>query len=426
MAEQASKVYKYFIRIHKHPSIGGLNKKPPTRTETLYKNGSNLQVVTGSVKGLNSPHPQKARIDEVELMEWDVLQEGLSMCVSSDTVMGQNTFLSTRKYDSGTFQRLLDESSDKGMKVYSWCIWEILETCTRLCKGDPKHGDCRVWGACQGLAHHCSGYYKISDWVDKATLLNKDVLDAQWFNLKPSTEALVYGEFWRKDVHMKGGEAEPEGANVVIMSAIDFGSSPGHPFVYQKAYVDYSDMVRAMEEVEPGRELAYKLTFWVFYEYRSGSATMAQHAEMITSSPHYQEGEIIFADPSAKQSRIDLYELYRVETYAAINSVEDGIDLLRSHLEVWVDYADGAKEKSWYYIKEGYLDSYGGLVGTDKEFDMYKYPRQHDGKVARRIPMKLHDHGLDCSRYVIQSAYEMIQDIAYPPQEVVEQGGYWF
>ncbi|KKK67881.1 hypothetical protein LCGC14_2949660, partial [marine sediment metagenome] len=55
---------------------------------------------------------------EVELMDWEVLQEGLSMSISRDdglgnensVIMGQNTFLSTRKYDSGTFQRLLDQA----------------------------------------------------------------------------------------------------------------------------------------------------------------------------------------------------------------------------------------------------------------------------------------------------------------------------
>lgn len=429
--DQATKVYRYFTAIHKHPGLKKLYEKPPTKSMTLYKNDSMLEVVTGSTKGLNSPHPQKARIDEVELMDWDVLQEGLSMSVSKDdgehVIMGQNCFLSTRKYDSGTFQRLLTEADDTGMKVYCWCIWEVLEKCNRECKRDKVYGDCPIWEKCRGMAHNCSGYYKLGDWIDKAKLLNKDVLEAQWLNKKPSYEALVYGGYWNENIHVLREDSRPDtSANVITMSAIDFGSSPGHPFVYQKAWVDYSDCYRALDELEPGKDLIFKLAFWVFYEYRSAKATMAEHARVIKLSPEYSPSEIIFADPSAKQARIDLESIYAVNTYSAVNAVEDGIDLVRTHLETWQDWGEGGAHKSWYYIVDGYLDTRDDLDGTVKEFGKYRFPKGLDGKPVRRQPLKIDDHGLDCTRYLIQSAYTIIGEFAFPPTEYIERGGFWF
>jgi len=425
--DQAGKVYRYFTGFHKHDQIKGLLSKIPTKSRTEYNNDSVLEVITGSVKGLNSPHPQKARVDEVELMDWDTLQEAFSMTKSSEGITAQLSLLSTRKYDTGTFQRLLEESEATGLDIYCWCVYEVLEKCTRECKDDSDYGDCPILDKCKGMAHNCSGFYEISDWIDKARLLNKDVLDAQWLCKKPSQEVKVYGDYWKREVHMGLPMGfEPVGSYIMVMSAIDFGSSPGHPFVYQKAWVDYSDVFKAMEELEPGKELVYKLIFYIFYEYRSASATMAAHAQAIKESPHWLLNEVIFADPSAKQSRIDLLELYKIDTYGAINAVEDGIDKVRNHLETWYDYSEGGKEKSWYYIIDGYLDSIDDLIGTDKEFELYRYPKQQDGKVVRRRPIDINDHGMDTTRYIIQSAYHVIEDFVVPQQEYVEEEGYWF
>src|SRR4030042_1937957 len=145
---QAGKMYQYFTQFHsQNHYLNDLLFKDPTKSKSVYKNGSSIEIITGSMNGLNSPHPNKARIDEVELMEWDVLQQGLSMSISSNGVMAQNCFSSTRKEESGTMQRLLDKATtDKrttgGFKIYKWCIWEVLEKCNRKCKKDPVFGDC--------------------------------------------------------------------------------------------------------------------------------------------------------------------------------------------------------------------------------------------------------------------------------------------
>ena len=165
----------------------------------------------------------------------------------------------------------------------------------------------------------------------------------------------------------------------------------------------------------------------MFYEYRSGPATLSTHTEKIKKSPHWTTNEIIFADPSAKQSRIDLESIYNIDTFSAINSVEDGIDLMRSHLEPWNDWEDGGKKKSYFYILDDYLDCKDeDLFGTHKEFGLYRYSKFQDGKVNKRQPIKMYDHGMDTARYVIASVRSVIEEIVIPSEEVIEQGGFWF
>ena len=116
--------------------------------------------------------------------------------------------------------------------------------------------------------------------------------------------------------------------------------------------------------------------------------------------------------------------------------MEDGIDRMRNQLEIYRDYAEGGKEKANYYIVDGYLDAEDPkgreddegkdyrLFGTHEEFDKYKYPKQQDGKVIRKIPVPLFDHGLDCSRYAVHTAYSIIMDLVIPLEDTIE-GGYW-
>jgi len=429
IVKQADRMYKYFLDAHRHPILKNLYEKDPTKTETYYKNGSKLETITGTKAGFNGFHGAKVRIDEVELIEWDLLQEAYSMSQSKkgeSMIVSQNSMLSTRKNSVGTFQRVLDDSEKSGAKIYCWCIWDVLEKCTRKCKDDPEHGTCPIKHHCKGIAKNCEGFYNLDDFIDKTKLLSQDVLDAQWFNKKPSMETVVYGDYWNEDVHMVDPYTKPDSDHYMVMSAIDFGASEGHDFVYQKHWVDYSDLYRALEYGESDEELTFKLKFYLFYEYRSGSGTMMQHSEKIKASPEFEYGEIIFADPSAKQSRIDLYKIYNINTYEAINAVEDGIDLVKSHLEVYTDWEDGAKVKSNFYILENYLDCDDEkLLGTHREFTAYRYAKHVDGKVNRRVPLKIYDHGMDDVRYVVQSAYPAVQEVAIPVYEHIDRHGYW-
>jgi len=434
--EQASKCYKYFVQFHnRNKLLQSELLKDPTQKASIYNNDSMLEVITGSMKGLNSPHPNKARIDEVELMDWDVLQEGLSMSMTSTSpstgkeIMSQNCFSSTRKTETGTMQRLLDMArKDKrvqgGFKIYEWCLWEVLETCDRECKDDEVYGNCPILDICKGKAKNCDGYYKIDDFVDKVLTLDKDTLEAQWFNMRPSRQILVYGDYWDERRHYiarKDFEERTKGRDIEYIASIDFGTRVDHPFVYKEYACDVTDFKREVEELESDNDpVINKIKYYLIYEYRSAGGTMEKHANKINEAPAYSKNKSvpIFADPSAAQARLDLYETYSIATYEADNTVLTGIDKVRSHLQF-------IKGEANYYIVEGYLDCLDDLDGSFEEFGKYRYKRMQDGKPNREEPDKMYDHGMDCDRYAISTSIPFFKEVFLPQWEDIEGDGYW-
>lgn len=595
---QSGRMYKYFTGFHNNNEyLAELLYKDPTKSESVYKNGSNIETITGSVKGLNSPHPQKARIDEVELMDWQVLQQGLSMaksgkgimaqmafsCITEDTILwpfnsennlykkynytvkdllkdNNNTLLyvydiekeiltydkvkrvwctktdivykvnytiffngfddkqysynlyfkstidhlillddgitwkqvgelktgdklkgftlkiaesdivsvfnkleyagienvydiemnkhhnfianglvlhnSTRKEEYGTMQRLLNRArQDKrvrgGFKIYKWCIWEILEKCDRHCTNDPTYGLCPIMDMCRGRAKKCTGFYLIDDFIDKVQLLDEDTLNTEWFNKKPSTEMYVYGKYWQGDIEKQPCHILPvyrsknytypeyllKNKEIEKIASIDFGSSPGHPFVYKLYFCDVARFKREVEVADDDDVIVSKITFYCVYEYRNSQATTAERAAKIKMSPYWNPQIPIFADPSARMERVNL-EGQGVYTYAADNELLAGIETVRSHLQF-----RGGKA-NLYYI-EGYYDCNEEILeDSTEEYKKYKYRRTKDGQVNRKEPLPTHDHGLDCDRYAINSANYYFREVFNSFTEEVE-GGFW-
>lgn len=453
--DQADKMYDYFRGFHdKNEFLADFLAREPTKTYAEYKNGSRLYIITGSDKGLRSPHPNKARIDEVEMMEWKLLQAALSMAMTTTNpatgreIMAQNCFSSTRQHDTGTMENLLtkareDKREHGGMDVYCWCIKEVLEPCTRRCYKDDYWGTCPLIekGICSpdikkdpkehGWAHRTSGYYKLNDFIDKCLTMDRDTLDTEWFNMKPSKDIFVYGAYWKKSMHIISEEEmrrRLEGKVVFTVSAIDFGSSPGHDYVYAKFFVDFTNFKREVEEAEPNEVIRARPIFYLFYEYRSAGANMLEHADKMKISPAWKDGELIFADPSSKQERLDLEEIHGIPTEPANRGekseskgiVEAGIEQVRIQLKV-------TNNKAHFYIVEGCLDCDSvELVGTAREFELYKYTLTKEGKPNRKQPLKLYDHGMDCVRYAVNSTIPYFRELFMPVFEEIEEDGYWF
>jgi hypothetical protein len=125
--DQAVKCYRYFTGFHKDPLLANLLAREPTKSYSEYKTGSTVEVVTGSIKGLNNRHPAKSRIDEIELVPYETLKEGLSMSQSRGSVPATDVFASTRKWGGGTMSRLLNEADTCGIAVRPYGV--VGDTC---------------------------------------------------------------------------------------------------------------------------------------------------------------------------------------------------------------------------------------------------------------------------------------------------------
>lgn len=387
--EQANKCYRYFKLFMRRPWFDRFCDKyeevtgkdflmKSIQSWTEFGNGSTMEVLTGTEKGLRSPHPNKFRLDEVDLISWSLLQTALSMAKSGRGIRGQNVFTSTRQKERGSMQRLLNAAAEKGIEVYEWNIWEVLARCERRCFNDPQHGDCPIYCYCKGKAHHCDGFYETDDFIDKVRVLDRETWEVEWENKKPARSKLVYHKF-SETKHIMDPKRLYSMFRVTVpqrswprVGGLDFGASPGHPFVYIKLF-----------QMPNGA--------WLWYhEYVAEQRLIRDHAIAIKSSPFYLPGEKIFADWDA-QDRVELRAV-GVRTFSAKKDVRMGVDYLNELLSGYPP----AEEPMLYMWFE--------CPFSIDQMSAYAWPICADGRPDRSgNPEKYNDDAMDAGRYALYS-----------------------
>jgi len=199
---QAKRAYKYVSKwANKFYDEVGIEKL--TQEQTVFANGSEIEIVPGTINGVNSPHPNKATIDEFELLPWDIFQEACSMPKSSDKVMSALRLLTSRKFSNGNAQKMITESTDRGFKIYKWCVFEVLKRCTKKdCCDCEKYvkfdrfGQPHTWRTvCGGKAKQSNGYLPIKDAISRFLTLDYEGFLAQWLCERPEKSDSVFTEF---------------------------------------------------------------------------------------------------------------------------------------------------------------------------------------------------------------------------------------
>lgn len=376
--DQTGRGYRY-VRDHlTADEFAHMLEKEPTQSSTKLKNGSFLELTTGTVKGLNSPHPIKARIDEVELIDWHVLQEGLSMSMSKPHLpyKSQDVFTSTRKSNTGTMQRLLTESEQRGIKVYSWCIWEVVEQCKRECKNDPEYGDCPIYELCQGKAHSCRGWFNIDDFIKKASLLDKETFEAQWENKRPSGGILIYSDFNEATHEI---DPFPIPKDWPIVGGVDFGSNFAH----------------TRWAIDP----VTKIFFGIEEYFEDRPKILAAHSRAVKHSVFWKRSEPCFAGTRGidKQPFIEFKNLgHRV--IEAEQDILMGINSVKTVLQRRKEFVFPNGERK---VIPGLVLFRGKLPITKQEFESYSWEALDDGNPDYETPQGFGDHCMSTVRYVV-------------------------
>ena len=238
--QQALKSYEYFQDFSNRFPFG-FNVDSFTMRQSTLKNGSKYQVLAGTMSGVNSPHPQLAFFDEIDLMPWQILQQGLSMPQSKNGVRARTVLTSTRKFAGGVMQRMLDEAGQKGYAVYFWNIWEVVaplpvknpELMERIKKvfGEELPED----------IDQANGYYDWEDLIDKKLNLEADVWETEWVCSRPGLKGIIYGTSYSDDENLivpdPGEDLWIPPNRGFIYLAEDFGHSEGHPNVILACWI---------------------------------------------------------------------------------------------------------------------------------------------------------------------------------------------
>lgn len=412
--DQAKRCYRYFRKMTDHQLFAGLLAKQPTATRAEFVNGSSVEILVGTMAGVNGPHPARAQIDEVELIDWPIMQEAFNMARSAKGYPGATRLTSTRKRTAGTMQRLLDEAEQRGFKIYQWNLWDTIETCPLATddhgrvidtqtaysftntKGEQKSCfiyesclNCAMLPACRGQAKSSNAgpgaVVALADAIKNYKTLDPDVWDAQVICVKPGRGNLVYPMF-DKDLHVIDYEAmlrDKYGEDYREIFDTDLDTYAGQDAGFGCPATVF---LQVIDDPDTGEQ-----TVVIFDElYEKNVAPSKYVSDFLVPRQDLYNVQEWFCDPSNSQqlmAEMDLQDLY---TIPGLKNVEEGIDAVKA------------------------LFSLGRLL-IDKKcknliWELGRYEKQYNGK-----PKKVDDHLVDAMRFGINGVglYNQVLDEVY-------------
>lgn len=373
---QTQKGYRHFLGFIKNPKVWPYIDRT-IQSATTFTNGSRVDILTGTISGVNSPHPNKANADEVELMKWDVIQEFMSMAKSDPEkgILARNILTSTRKYIYGSMQRILDaidEGQMPGFKKYTWNIFGVLEEFSlkdiekykELEKTESNGSKVSFYDLLKQYAGKTDGFYSIHDAAQKFSTMTLETWHTQWTNEKPSREGLIYFMFdeerhcakttWRKwNDHLVGQDFGTSNPNVALL--VEYDSRTDTYFVLAEDYTYRTAITTAVENTYAGWIEDYNVEEWICDTRGAG-----QILEMNKKFTELGHDEIAQAAPATK--------------------IEDGIELIRGLLLEGRLIID---EERCPQLKKEMEQLYHYKEGTD-------------------VAEKMDDHGCDALRYILE------------------------
>lgn len=278
--DQAKRAYNHvlsFINTEiEHPD-GTIERRPkdivdgePKRSETKFKNGSKVEIITGTRSGVNSPHGQKVHADEVDLMdEGKIVENGVwdeSRNISSSKklpdgtrIQAQDYGTSTRKSVHGRVQQILDEAEsavkaglEPAWATYSSCIFEAAQEVPNCRSAPPAEREARLrelgedpcslcdcdkiakgeWAediprtldtVCKGKFFRSRGWMPHADVKRKFRLNTPAVWSAQMECRRPLADGLYLEGWVRERFSVVGWQPRPELGQ--IWTGTDWGGS---------------------------------------------------------------------------------------------------------------------------------------------------------------------------------------------------------
>ncbi len=350
--------------------------------KTEITGGGKVEIVIGTITGVNSPHPILAHFDEVELLREGVFDEALNMAQSKNGYRAMNILTSSWKKPRGFVSQLIDEvqrAEREGevppYQVYRWCVWETTESCEHDCdacpfsnvvKGEWEDGSKRTFeSACKrgspvpgtGKLKHTDGFVALEDGVARFRKLPRRVFESQQESKRPTMEGLIYDVF-DEDRHWVE-RWDPDPALGVIDVGLDFGGTNAHAANFyqtldhemhyggkvlpQGAVIVFDEVhIEKVGNVEFGRAINAKIDFW-----------QGEYPDF--------EVEGFYGDPAARAGREDMAALATMNAGASIRvrfsghvDVDPRIALVYELMAEDMVYADRIRCPEWFEEIGGY------------------------------------------------------------------------
>jgi hypothetical protein len=398
---QADRCYGYIKEINEARPFSA-NAKSLTATKGLFENGSYLQILPGTPKAVNSPHPQLLVLDELELMPFFVVQQALSMAQSKAGIPAITIITSTVKFATGLMMRMIGEFKERHLPVYSWCCWEVMQP---LPTDNPKllatirevFGD-----ELPPNMDEADGYYDWQDLINKKQTLDPETWSVEWVCNEPERSGLVYPQFSldanviNPDHPKKRYRADyTPNPFLPIYILEDFGFGKNNPNVNLFAQVVQDELV-IFDEIYNRQKISR--------ENVADAVEKLEHDYGLTVVRTLQaDGTFLYSFPKR--------EVIWICDPAGLTEIEERKQMGLTVLEAVLD-------RSFYQLKQGIpvlrkkitdrsLQIGAKCVNLIEEYLSYRNKKDKDGQYTDE-PEKKSDHGPDATRYGVLRLFSVL------------------
>lgn len=377
-------------------------------SKTTWQNGAELEVLGGTVKQLNGPHPHLAQMDEVELTTSDSFEEFQNMAQGDQRYDGQQLLTSTRKRSFGMVQKIVgdcEEAKKQGAEppwdVRIFCVFETMANvpncqngcgCDKVIKGTWDDGTPRTFeSVCGGRAKRADGFVKLDDVRKRFRQLNRLTWEAQQECLRPNIDGVVHK--WVSDQHMLD-HWYPDPDFGPVFRSWDWGGTNPHS-------VHFSQLLTTPVEVD-GRifEEGCLITFDEIYQNNIGFGELALKVFARTEEWHQSgydfEIEYDFCDPAGAAAKLDVKRTAEEAGYPPpkFRSIPcPRYESVQKHIE-W-----GEDNRLFFVSKM--------CPNLADEYSAYHWPDEKPGQNRKEEPVKEDDHAMDDQRYLIWNLWRL-------------------
>lgn len=373
---QSGYMYEHIRRFLGEEQWDGRTEKMTERRAALT-NGSRVMILPASTRAVRGVHVPRLRLDEIEEFRQDVFEAAKFMPQSMNGHASRLELLSTLHRPYGIMNDLVDAPAERGLTLFKWCLWEIIERCEgRSCSACVLYEDCRG-----KKAKKACGYYSIDDAVAKKRLVSQEAWQSEMLCLRPSREGLFYRSY-DEDVHVPTGPI-PFDPMKELYRTFDWGVNG--PTVCLWGQVDGDGRVYLIDEL-----------------YQSGVAVsdMARGVRQYEEMRGYRNVIRSYCDPTGLSYILEFQKegigcQGRREDGGRANVRFEGFETVRRFLK---------------------LDEHGKprllvsprCVNTRREFRTYHYPITRFGHNPSEEPAKVDDHAMDALRYFFVSRFPQV------------------
>jgi hypothetical protein len=375
---------------------------------TTWRNGSQVEIVTGSEASVRGPHPQHVHLDEVDMMDDQVRKTALLMSRSSGDIVAQDLLTSTRQFAHGPMQRLIDEieeakrlGNEPPFDLYSWCIYECAanqpgcgETCncSRVVKAGRSFAD-----VCGGKLKRSGGWISLEDLHKTFLTTDAETWRAEMECGRASTEGLILPTFDRGLNCIRG--YLPRAEHGPIFRAVDFGYENPTATVWAQ-FIDVEGLIATDYNKTTTKREIPRNSFVVFDEVYKAGLTSAQYVMRVRAKDEQWAEEL-----GEFSVRSNFYDKQGAQEAANWRSL--GIRPL-------ICPAPKDPRKQTRQLREVHAD---GLLTIDarcdntiRELESVRYDPATDGHPHKRAGF---DHAFDALRYLIANT-----KVVYTPAKV--------